>query len=60
MLVLADDPLDDHLLGERLVIVLGAVDPVPEVRGQAQQLGLLLDEDLVGAAGQVDRQAAAL
>src|SRR5208337_650303 len=56
--VLADDPLDDHLLGERLVIILVAVDPAPEVRVQAQQLGLLLDKDLVGSAGQVDRQSA--
>ena len=51
--VLADDPVDDHLLGERLEVVLGAVDVRAEVSGEAQQFGLALDERLVGAAGQV-------
>ena len=60
MRVFAQDPLDDHLLRKRLVIVHGPVDVRAEVAVDAEQLGLLLDERLVGAAGQVEREPAAL
>src|SRR5205814_769040 len=59
-LVLAQDALNHQLLGKALVVVHGAVDVVPEVAGEIEQLGLLLDERFVGAAGQVKGQATAL
>ena len=55
--VFAQNAFDDHFLGEALVVVAGAVDPRAEVPRDVQQLGLGLDERLVGAAGQVERTA---
>ena len=50
------DAVDDHLLGELLVVVEGAVDVAVEVAGDVEQLGLALDGEFVGAAGQVERK----
>ena len=55
--VVAEDAIDDHLLGEVLIVVLRPVDPRAEVAGHVEQLGLGLDARLVGAAGQVEREA---
>ena len=56
--VVAEDAIDDHLLGEVLIVVQRPVDPRTEVAGHVEQFGLGLDARLVGAAGQVEREPA--
>ena len=51
-----EDAVDDHLLGELLVVVEGPVDVAVEVPGDVEQLGLALHGVFVGAAGQVERE----
>src|SRR5580765_5937645 len=58
--VFAQQPVDDHLLREILVVILRAVDVRAEVSRDVEQFSLLFDERFVGAAGEVEREAAAL
>ena len=59
-LVLAQDALDDHFLGEVLVVILRAVNVPAKIGGQAEQLRLGFHELFIRAAGQVNGQAALL
>src|SRR5262245_59791219 len=58
-LLLAQDALDNHLLGEVPIIVERSIDVLPEVRSQTEQLGLAAHKGNVGPAGEVEPQAAA-
>ena len=53
------NPIDDHLLGELLVVVQGAVDVTVEIAGDVEKAGLALDGGDVGAAGEINRQTEA-
>src|SRR6266498_3201206 len=59
-LVLAQKTINHPLFREGLVIIDGAVDVLAEVAREIEQLGFLLDEHFVGAAGQVESEPAGL
>ena len=58
--VVLDDFFDDHLLGEALVIVEARVDMFAEERRQSEQGRFVSNEGDIGAAGEIEVQAAFL
>src|SRR5207253_85909 len=58
--VLLQDALNDHLLGEVVVVIESTVNVLPEIVVQAKQPGFLANVFQVGTAGQVQGQPAAL
>src|ERR1017187_10382922 len=54
----AEDALDQHAFGEGVGVGERAVDAAIEIAGDSDQIGFLFDMSFVGAAGQVEAQAA--